>query len=54
MVGGGVAPVRVVIADDVMLLRSGLTLLLRQAGVDVVAECGDGVGAAPRGARAHA
>ena len=43
MVGGGVAPVRVVIADDVMLLRSGLTLLLRQAGVDVVAECGDGV-----------
>ena len=32
---------RVVIADDVMLLRSGLALLLREAGVDVIAECGD-------------
>ena len=32
---------RVVIADDVMLLRSGLTLLLRQAGVEVIAECED-------------
>jgi DNA-binding NarL/FixJ family response regulator len=36
-----VLAVRVVIADDVMLLRSGLTLLLREAGVEVVAECGD-------------
>ena len=26
---------RVVIADDVMLLRSGLSLLLREAGVEV-------------------
>jgi DNA-binding NarL/FixJ family response regulator len=33
---------RVVIADDVMLLRSGLSLLLHEAGVEVVAECGDG------------
>ena len=32
---------RVVIADDVMLLRSGLSLLLQEAGVEVVAECGD-------------
>ena len=32
---------RVVIADDVMLLRSGLARLLVDAGVDVVAECGD-------------
>jgi DNA-binding NarL/FixJ family response regulator len=36
-----VDPVRVVIADDVMILRSGLTLLLREAGVEVVAECAD-------------
>jgi len=33
---------RVVIADDVMLLRSGLARLLGEAGVDVVAEAGDG------------
>ena len=32
---------RVVIADDVMLLRSGLARLLEEAGVEVVAECGD-------------
>jgi DNA-binding NarL/FixJ family response regulator len=33
---------RVVIADDVMLLRSGLARLLGDAGVEVVGEAGDG------------
>jgi DNA-binding NarL/FixJ family response regulator len=33
--------VRVVIADDVMLLRSGLARLLQDTGVEVVAECAD-------------
>jgi DNA-binding NarL/FixJ family response regulator len=33
---------RVVIADDVMLVRSGIARLLVDAGVDVVAECADG------------
>jgi DNA-binding NarL/FixJ family response regulator len=33
--------VRVVIADDVMLLRSGLARLLADADVEVVGECGD-------------
>lgn len=33
---------RVVIADDVMLLRSGLARLLTDAGVEVVGEAGDG------------
>jgi DNA-binding NarL/FixJ family response regulator len=33
---------RVVIADDVMLVRSGIARLLADAGVDVVAECADG------------
>jgi DNA-binding NarL/FixJ family response regulator len=32
---------RVVIADDVMLLRSGLARLLTDADVEVVGECGD-------------
>lgn len=32
---------RVVIADDVMLVRSGLARLLADAGVDVVGECAD-------------
>ncbi len=32
---------RVVIADDVMIVRSGLSRLLDEAGVEVVAECGD-------------
>ncbi len=32
---------RVVIADDVMLLRSGLAKLLQAAGIEVAAECGD-------------
>jgi DNA-binding NarL/FixJ family response regulator len=32
---------RVVIADDVMLLRSGMARLLADVGVDVVGECGD-------------
>jgi DNA-binding NarL/FixJ family response regulator len=34
--------VRVVIADDVMLVRSGLARLLTDAGVDVVGEAADG------------
>jgi DNA-binding NarL/FixJ family response regulator len=34
--------VRVVVADDVMLLRSGLARLLADAGVDVVGEASDG------------
>ena len=29
------------IADDVMLLRSGLARLLTESGIDVVAECAD-------------
>jgi DNA-binding NarL/FixJ family response regulator len=33
---------RVVIADDVMLLRSGMAQLLKDAGVEVVGEAGDG------------
>jgi DNA-binding NarL/FixJ family response regulator len=33
--------VRVVIADDVMLVRSGIATLLRDRGVDVVGEAGD-------------
>ena len=32
---------RVVIADDVMLLRSGLARLLTEASVDVVGEAAD-------------
>jgi serine/threonine-protein kinase len=35
---------RVVIADDVMLLRSGLARLLAEAGVEVVGEAGDAEG----------
>ena len=34
---------RVVIADDQEMVRMGLTMILRGAGIDVVAECGDGV-----------
>ena len=32
---------RVVVADDVMLVRSGLARLLIDGGIDVVAEAGD-------------
>ena len=32
---------RVVVADDVMLTREGITRLLTDAGVDVVGEAGD-------------
>ena len=32
---------RVVVADDVMLTREGITRLLTDAGVNVVAEAGD-------------
>jgi DNA-binding NarL/FixJ family response regulator len=34
--------VRVVIADDSMLVREGIASLLRGAGLDVVAQCSDG------------
>jgi len=34
-------PMRVVVADDLMLTREGITRLLTDAGVDVVAEAGD-------------
>ena len=37
----GGAPMRVVIADDVMLIRSGLARLLAEAEVEVVGEVGD-------------
>jgi DNA-binding NarL/FixJ family response regulator len=33
--------VRVVVADDVMLTREGIVRLLRDAGVDVVAQAED-------------
>jgi DNA-binding NarL/FixJ family response regulator len=33
--------VRVAIAEDSLLLREGVSRLLREAGMDVVAECGD-------------
>lgn len=35
------APLRLVIADDSMLLREGLVRLMREAGFDVVGEAGD-------------
>jgi DNA-binding NarL/FixJ family response regulator len=35
---------RVVVAEDVMLTREGIVRLLRGAGIDVVAEVGDGQG----------
>ena len=37
-----VTPVRVVIADDDVLLREGLASLLERAGLDVVGQAGDG------------
>lgn len=38
---GGERPLRVVIAEDSVLLREGLTRLLADAGLDVVDACGD-------------
>jgi hypothetical protein len=35
------APLRVVLAEDSVLLREGLLRLLGDAGFDVVAACGD-------------
>lgn len=35
-------PLRVVVADDEVLLREGLASLLRQAGFDVIGQAGDG------------
>ena len=34
-------PVRVVVADDVMLTREGIVRLLEEAGIEVVAQVGD-------------
>jgi DNA-binding NarL/FixJ family response regulator len=39
---GGTRPVTVVIADDQALVRSGFRLILKAAGIDVVAEAADG------------
>ena len=39
--GDGGDPMRVVVADDVMLVRSGLARLLSDAGVEVVGEAAD-------------
>ena len=36
------APLRVVVGEDDVLLREGIVRLLREAGVDVVAQAGDG------------
>jgi DNA-binding NarL/FixJ family response regulator len=36
--------VRVVVADDAVLIREGITALLRSSGVDVVAQAGDAEG----------
>jgi DNA-binding NarL/FixJ family response regulator len=45
-------PVRVLIAEDQVLLRSGIARLLQDAGIEVVAEAGDAEDAL-RKARAH-
>jgi DNA-binding NarL/FixJ family response regulator len=45
-------PVRVVIGEDDVLLREGVSRILSEAGFDVVAECGDAVDFL-RKARAH-
>ena len=42
-------PVRIVIADDEMLMREGLARLLADAGFDVVGKVADGAGAPARG-----
>jgi DNA-binding NarL/FixJ family response regulator len=41
-VGAAVAPVRVVLAEDDVLLRAGLASLLERSGFDVVGQAGDG------------
>jgi DNA-binding NarL/FixJ family response regulator len=38
----GVAPVRVVIAEDSLLVRAAVVRLLEEAGIEVVGEAGDG------------
>jgi two-component system response regulator NreC len=51
--GGGVTPIRIVIADDHAVVRSGLRLLLEaESDFEVVAEAGD-VDAARRYVRGH-
>ena len=44
---------RVVVADDVMLTREGIVRLLREAGVEVVAEASDATGLLQHVRRAH-
>ena len=39
---GGSGPMRVVLAEDSVLLREGLVRLLEEAGTEVVAAVGDG------------
>ena len=39
------APLRVVVVDDQELVRAGFTLILRSAGIEVVAEAADGLAA---------
>ncbi len=39
---GGAGPIRVVLAEDSVLLREGLVRLLREAGTEVLAAVGDG------------
>ncbi len=41
-VGAAVAPVRVILAEDDVLLRAGLAGLLERFGFDVVGQAGDG------------
>ena len=47
------SPMRVVIADDAVLLREGLVRLLTENGHDVVAAVGDGDGFHPWRANPH-
>ena len=47
-------PMRVVLADDTMLLREGVALLLGEAGFDVVGQAGDRRGARRAASATHA
>ena len=49
MTGGADQPIRVLLADDEVLLRAGIKLILKYAGdIEVVAEAGDGAQAVER------
>ncbi|WP_232247322.1 response regulator [Kitasatospora azatica] len=41
--GGAASPLRVVIADDQALVRTGFRMILASQGIEVVAEAGDGL-----------